>query len=205
MNIQLRKWMYIALLSICCLLLIIPEISGCAKQEGVSPPAPEPTPPLVEEWSADGVIKANEYHSSNKYDDYELYWRSDEQYLYIGMKAKTNGWVSIGIQPGSKMKDADMIFGFVEDGQVTVMDLFSTGNFGPHPPDVELGGTDDILVFGGEEEGEFTTIEFKRALSTNDNYDLPIMAGVNKIIWSFGSNDSFTQKHARRGNGEIDI
>lgn len=188
------------------IILIIASLvlsAGCA-QKAITP-IPMPTPPLEEEWSADGVIKVREYYAANKYDDYEVYWRSDEQYLYIGIKAKTNGWVAIGIQPGSTMKDADMIFGFVDDGQATVIDLFSTGNFGPHPPDTELGGTDDILEFEGKEEGEFTTIEFKRALNTNDNYDLPLSDGVNKIIWSFGLNDSLTQKHSKRGYGEINL
>jgi len=164
-----------------------------------------PTPPLVEEWLADGIIKAREYHGSNVYGDYEIYWRSDEQYVYIGVRAKTNGWVSMAVQPGSRMKDADMVFGFVTDGEATVLDLFSTGDFGPHPPDTELGGTDDILEFGGKEEGRLTTIEFKRSLDTGDDYDIPLSQGVNQIIWAYGSGDKLTQKHTNRGYGEIKL
>jgi hypothetical protein len=115
-------------------------------------PSPTPTPPLTEEWSADGIIKVREYHGSNTYSNFEVYWRSDDQYVYIGMKAKTNGWVSIAVQPGSRMKNADMVFGFIKDGELTITDLFSTGDFGPHPPDTELGGTSDILKSAGSEE-----------------------------------------------------
>jgi hypothetical protein len=168
-------------------------------------PAPTPTPPLEEEWLADGTIKAREYYGSNTYGIYEIYWRSDEQYVYIGMKAKTSGWLAMAIQPGSRMKDADMVFGFVKDGETTVSDLFSTGNFGPHHPDTELGGTDDISEFGGKEEGGYTTIEFKRALNTGDKYDNTLSKGANKIIWAYGSSDSLTQKHATRGYGEMKL
>ena len=111
----------------------------------------------------------------------------------------------MAVQPGSQMKDADMVFGFVKDGETTVYDLFSTGSFGPHPPDTELGGTHDILEYGGKEEGGFTTIEFKRALDTGDEYDNPLFPGMNKIIWSYGSSDSLAIKHSTRGYGEINL
>ena len=193
-----------SVVTILSLLTILIE-SGCAEETQPPSQTPMPTPPLEEEWSSDGIIKAREYYGSNNYGDYTIHWRSDEQYVYIGMNAKTTGWIAMAVQPGSRMKDADMIFGFVKDGKVEVYDLYSTGNFGPHPPDTELGGTDDILVYGGKEEGGFTTIEFKRLLNTGDKYDISISKGVNKIIWAYGLNDSLTVKHSTRGYGEINL
>jgi len=186
-------------------LLTMLILSGCAEETQSPSQTPMPTPPLEEEWSLDGIIKAREYHGSNNYGDYTIHWRSDEQYIYIGMSAKTNGWIAMAVQPGSRMKDADMLFGFVKDGKVKVQDLYSTGDFGPHPADTELGGTDDILAFGGREEGGFTIIEFKRSLTTGDKYDISIQKGVNKIIWAYGSNDTLTVKHSTRGYGEINL
>jgi len=182
---------------VCVILLSSAGFTACAE--------PTPTPPLVEEWSADGVIKVREYHGSNIYGDYEIYWLNDEQYVYIAMKAKTSGWVSMAIQPGSKMKDADVVIGFIEDGEATLYDFFSTGNYGPHSPDTQLGGTDNIIEFGGKEEGGFTIMEFKRALNTGDNYDIPLASGVNKIIWAYSSTDSLKTKHSKRGYGEINL
>jgi len=174
----------------------------------VTPPPsgmPSPTPPLTTEWVPDGTIMAREYFGAETYGNYELYWRSDEQHIFVGIKAKTDGWVAVGIQPGSRMKNADMVFGFVEDGETTVLDLFSTGDFGPHPPDTQLGGTNDIIDFGGKEEGEYTIIEFSRALVTDDEYDNPLSSGENKIIWSYGSSDELDRQHSTRGYGELDL
>ena len=134
-------------------------------------------------WLADGIINDEEYSNDIKYGNYSIYWWSDDQYVYIGMRAQTTGFIAVGFQPGSRMKDADIIFGFVEDREVTVFDLFSTGDFGPHPEDIQLGGTNSIIEFGGSEEGGFTTIELKRALDTGDEYDIPLVKGSNKIIW----------------------
>ena len=175
-----------------------------------SPPASSQTPPISSapqpaEWSADGVITDGEYGGVGTFDDYEIHWTSDGNYIYIGMKAKTSGWLAVGTQPGTTMKDADMVLGFVSDGKATVYDLFCTGDFGPHPPDTELGGTNDILEFGGKEMGGYTTIEFKRLLDTGDKYDRPFSVGSNKIIWSYGLDDQSTIKHVNRGYGELDL
>jgi len=146
-----------------------------------------------------------EYLGEMSYGNYEIRWLSDDQYIYIGIRAKTTGWVALGIKPTSAMKDADMIFGFVKDGAITVSDQFSTGTYGPHSPDTELGGTNDILEFDGKEEGGYTTIEFKRRLSTGDEYDNEFTKGTVKIIWAFGPDDEIAKKHAVRGDGEISI
>jgi hypothetical protein len=103
------------------------------------------------------------------------------------------------------MKDADLVLGFVSDGETKVYDLFSTGDFGPHPEDTELGGTDDIIDFGGAEDEGYTTIEFQRALVTEDEYDNPLTSGTNAILWSYGSADELSLKHSIRGYGELDL
>jgi hypothetical protein len=181
--------------------ILVALIAGCASNGGDGNGNGGITP--TEDWAADGVITQGEYARSASYGNYTLYWRSDTQYIYAGIKAKTSGWVALGIQPRSRMKDADMVFGFVSNGETTVFDLFSTGDFGPHPPDMDLGGTNDIADSGGKEENGNTVIEFKRALDTGDVYDNSLTNGVNKIIWSYGSTDEFTQQHSTRGYGEL--
>jgi hypothetical protein len=154
-------------------------------------------------WQPDGVITTGEYSGSNNYGAYTVHWRSDAQFVYIGISAKTNGWVSLALQPGSRMKDSDMLFGFVKDAKTEVMDLFCTDNLGSHPEDKELGGSNDVISFGGKEQDGLTIIEIKRLLNTGDKYDLSIQKGLNKIIWAYGSGDNPAIKHAARGYGEI--
>lgn len=180
-------------------------LSACAKPEAAPSPIP-PTPGIAqtgEPWSADGIIKAGEYASNQQYGDYQVSWRSDDKYVYLGIKARTGGFVAIGIQPGARMKNADMVLAYVRNGEVVIHDMFSTGDFGPHLDDTELGGSNDIIEYGGTEENGFTVIEFKRALDTGDKYDIPLSAGINKIIWSYGLSDEISQQHASRGYGEI--
>ena len=103
------------------------------------------------------------------------------------------------------MKNADIIIGYVKDDTVSVFDLFSTGDFGPHPPDTDLEGTDNIIEFGGSDDGTYTIIEFKRLLVTGDKYDNDIVEGKNQIIWAYSNADDAEIKHSTRGYGEIEI
>ncbi|MDD5126859.1 MAG: DOMON domain-containing protein [Dehalococcoidales bacterium] len=182
-------------------------LGACGGQESASTasPAASATAQPGEAWSADGIIKAGEYAASNQYSDYQIFWRSDAKYVYSGVKARTGGFVAIGLQPGSRMKNADMVLTYVTNGDVVIHDMFSTGDFGPHLDDTELGGSNDIVEYGGSEADNYTTIEFKRALDTGDRYDVPLSAGTNRIIWAFGLSDGLSQKHARRGYGEIGL
>jgi len=171
----------------------------------VSPPVSPSAPETQGTWAADGVISPGEYNKSKIFGGYELNWYSDGQNVYFGIKAKTTGWVALGIQPGSKMKGADIVLGYVEDGKAYVSDQFSAADFGPHKVDTEFEGSGNILEYGGREEGEYTTIEFKRALNTGDKYDHVLSPGLNDIIWAFGSDDNPAQKHVTRGYGAIDL
>jgi hypothetical protein len=209
------RWQRYLLGGFVVLLLLFGLGAACSQprvpsEPPISPPTSPQTPPdslpsQPVEWSADGVISDGEYTKVAAYGDYEINWASDEGYIYVGLKVKTTGWVAVGIQPGSLMKDADIVLGSVQDGEVSVSDHFSTGDFGPHKADKELGGTDDIIEFDGKEAAGYTIIEFVRALNTGDKYDHPLVKGANKIIWSYGSGDSPTTKHVNRGYGELDL
>jgi hypothetical protein len=123
------------------------------------------------------------------------------------MKAAAEGWISIGISPTVGMKDADMIIGWVDsEGHVYVFDAFSTGEYGPHPPDTELGGTDDIIEFGGTQIGEWTTIEVTRNVNSTDLYDRNFRSEDRlDVIWGYSDTEEFDDYHSARGAGQIVI
>jgi hypothetical protein len=163
----------------------------------------------VKEPAFDGIIGDKEYDFSANFGDenYKIHWRIDGDEIIFGIAGKTTGWVSLGIEPSIRMKDADMIFGWVDSsGKVNMLDAYSTGETGPHPPDTTLGGTDNILDYGGKEENGWTVIEFNRKLETGDSQDKYIdPKGEIKIVWALGSTDDYTQQHSERGSGVLNI
>jgi hypothetical protein len=159
------------------------------------------------EVSRDGVIDKGEYTHRVALGGGALilHWRIDEERVEIGIVARTTGWAAIGIEPTQSMQDADMIVGWVDDDdRVVVQDQFSTGRFGPHAPDESLGGTSDILDFGGSEKEGVTTLEFNRRLLTGDENDKPFPAtGTLVVIWAIGTTDDTGMKHAQKGKAEV--
>ena len=158
-------------------------------------------------WIEDGVISDGEYDASKEFDGkFTLHWKVDADEIKMGMSAGTSGWISVGFEPTNVMLDADMVFGWVSGGIPSVLDAYSTGVFGPHPPDTTLGGTDDILTYGGTGSSEGTVIEFSRKLATGDPYDKEIMLDSElSIIWAMGADDDFTSMHIHSGSGSIFI
>ena len=155
-------------------------------------------------WKPDGQIAPGEYAHVLDNGTYKLYWTSTADTVRIGIEVSTEGWVALGLQPGQRMKDADMILGMVANGKAIMLDSYSSGDFGPHKADSEFGGTDDVVVFGGTESGGTTIMEFERALDTGDSYDIALERDVAiGIIWAYGSTDDEGQRHSTRGYGEI--
>jgi len=90
------------------------------------------------------------------------------------MRARTTGWVSLGISPTDRMQGADMLIGWFGAGLGYAIDTYSTGPTGPHPNDTELGGTFDLLLYNATQTGQWTTVELVRLLTAADAYDKPV-------------------------------
>ncbi len=156
----------------------------------------------------DGIISNGEYKDSASFDfdNFKVHWTIEGQYLNMAISAKTTGWISIGFDPEDIMKDSDVVLGWIENGAVHIIDAYSTGQFGPHPPDTHLGGTTDIIQYNGTEMDGVTTIEFVRNISTGDEYDKDIpTAGNLNIMWAYGEHDDFGETHSKRGFAVLTI
>jgi hypothetical protein len=171
------------------------------------PPVVTSTPGTAIAWVADGSIGESEYDDSVAFSNGKMtiFWKTDPDTLYMALRGEVTGWVAIGFEPITKMKDADMVFGYVENGNVVVLDMNSTGSFGPHPPDTDLGGTSDILASGGSESDGVTIIEFSRLMNTGDAYDRTLTPGQTvTFIWGLANVDSPSFTHnVAKGSGQL--
>ena len=161
--------------------------------------------PAPVSWTPDGVITPGEYPGEAHYQVYDIFWKQDGQYINLGLRAETEGWVAVAFRPQPLHRETDTVIGYVSDGQASVLDMFSNGEPGPCVLDTELGGTSDILEFGGREAGGETTIEFRRRLDTGDQYDGALISGTNPIMWAYSNVDDARQQHIMSGRGEIDL
>lgn len=131
-------------------------------------------------------------------DDFTMSWSIDEGRMEITMEAPTTGWVSVGFEPSAAMKDANIIIGYVENGEVFLRDDWGDGHTS-HRPDTELGGTSDVTTVSGHETDGVTSITFRIPLDSGDPYDTVLTEGATtRIILAYGrdGDNSFTGHHA---------
>lgn len=156
---------------------------------------------------ADGIIREGEY--SNRLSladgDFLLSWSFTGDTVHFGIQARTDGWVALGIEPEQAMGGADMTIGWADGSGGQVLDTFATGPYGPHPRDVELGGSDDLLSAAAREADGFTTVEFSRKASASDRFDKPVdPTGPVSVIWAMGFSDDVGDPHAQRGQAVLE-
>jgi hypothetical protein len=127
-------------------------------------------------------------------------WKIDGDRIDIGLSAPTGGWVAVGFNPSSVMKDANLIIGYVKQGETVIEDHFGSGTFS-HTNDTELGGTKDISGISGTKTQGTTEIGFSIPLDSGDRYDVQLKPGKKHlVILAFGPDnaDNASTKHARR-------
>eukprot|EP00929_Paragymnodinium_shiwhaense_P120829 TRINITY_DN9289_c0_g1_i1.p1 TRINITY_DN9289_c0_g1~~TRINITY_DN9289_c0_g1_i1.p1 ORF type:complete len:1157 (+),score=296.64 TRINITY_DN9289_c0_g1_i1:211-3681(+) len=138
---------------------------------------------------------------------YTLWWKVDvaAKEITVKMKAATAGWVGFGIAHMGGMKGADMVVGFVDDnGVASVKDYWSLDNVRPSEDECQ----DWQLVSGGRtcDAGNCTTtIVAKRALSTADAQDWPILddGRPTRIVVAYGRANSFSYHSSDRRSTRV--
>ena len=179
--------------------------------EPTATPQPTETPEASEEmgteWTADGNVGDGEYTGSADLNGIRLWWRNDESHLFFAMEGETAGWVAVGLNPELGMQGADFILGYVEDGEAQIWDAWGTARTGAnHPPDTELGGSEDIVAFAGVEEAGVTRFEVQIPLDSGDEYDHVLQPGQSyPVIVAIGGQDEFNAYHTQYASGEISL
>jgi hypothetical protein len=123
-------------------------------------------------------------------DDVHLTMETDGTSLTVGISAPTTGWVAVGFDPSAAMKDANIVIGYVADGQVYLRDDWGSGHTS-HEPDTDMGGADDITDASGEEAGGVTSISFTIPLDSGTPGDKAMIPGTTyDILLAYGPDDA---------------
>jgi hypothetical protein len=155
----------------------------------------------------DGALSPGEYAREIMLDkgNFKILWQIEGETVFMAIEAKAPGWVALGFEPTNVMANADMIFGLVGEGKdVQVIDAWSSGMFGPHPPDADQGGKNNVLSFAGSRKDGKVIFEFSRLLNTGDKFDKVIpKTGNLKLIWAYGPNLKFSANHMKAGSATL--
>jgi len=156
--------------------------------------APAPLP------SIDGRIAEGEYasHYQARKIGMELHWTIDGEFIYLALRAPTQGWLAVGWDPtGPIMEGEDILIGYIRGKELFLQDYFANSSV-THANDVSLGGRDDVLEASGSEDATATTIEFRRRLDTGDRFDRPLTGGAHTVQLAYAPTDDFVTYHGEK-------
>jgi|WetSurMetagenome_2_1015567.scaffolds.fasta_scaffold00110_34 hypothetical protein len=107
----------------------------------------------------------------------------------------TKGWLAVGFNPTSMMKNANIIMGALVDGKTVSSDEFGVSDVS-HKPDTLIGGKDDIAAAECTQTGGVTTFAFTIPLDSGDPKDVKLAAGTKvKVILAAGATADFKKHH----------
>ncbi len=127
----------------------------------------------------------------------DLKWKVEGEWLDVSVSAPTTGWVAVGFNPTGKMKNANIIIGYVQNGEVFMRDDFGS-TLTRHQADADIGGSLDIGEPSGSESNGKTEISFRIKLDSGDAKDRPLEAGKTyRVILAHGEDgaDNFGAYH----------
>jgi len=123
----------------------------------------------------------------------------------VTVSAPVSGWVAVGFDPSSRMKDADFKIGYVKNGVAYARDDFGVSAIG-HKEDVAIGGKNDLISFSGTEKDGVTSMTFVFPLASGDAKDTSLRSGAtHTVILGTSRSDSFTGMHSKIGKTTIRI
>jgi hypothetical protein len=107
----------------------------------------------------------------------------------------TAGWVAVGFNPKTVMKDAHIILGAVINGKPSVIEEFGTGMFS-HKPVASVFGKTELISSDCSIESGHTTVLFSIPLESANGKIAKIVAGrETKVIFAAGASDDIQKKH----------
>ncbi|XP_073252711.1 DBH-like monooxygenase protein 1 [Porites lutea] len=126
----------------------------------------------------------------------KLYWNVSiaKKEIIFTVEAKATGWVGFGISSGQgKMQGADIVIGWVKDGQTYFKDRHADGRVMP-----KIDSQQDCELISLEEDNGKTIMKFKRKLDTCDPQDNKIEAGTTKVIYAYHPEDPASENSILR-------
>ena len=147
--------------------------------------------------------RAPEGFSEAKGSGVTFQWRLDGEDIEVILSAETEGWVAVGFNPEQMMQGANIIIGYVEEGEAKLRDDYGSW-LTSHSSDESNGGTNHVTLIQGEEKDGRTTLRFILPFDSGEDFEGSILPGEdNTVILAHGNKDDFDTMH--RGKDSITV
>ncbi|KAK3088535.1 hypothetical protein FSP39_020262 [Pinctada imbricata] len=115
---------------------------------------------------------------------YILFWKFNSTHITFEVHVRTHGYVGFGLSPNGNMFPADVVIGWVKNGQAYFKDRHTTAYSSPL-----IDSSQDWFLLHAKENDFGTVLKMVRKLDTCDHHDLKITDSTIRIIFSYHPDD----------------
>lgn len=130
------------------------------------------------------ALAAHWTHSAELDRNFSVFWTPGEDDITFEVQVRTLGYVGLGFSVDGKMKGADMVIGWVRDGQVFFQDRNAVDRYEP-----EVDSSQDYEQLLGYENGTHTVLRFRRKYDTCDPHDFKITNDTVRMLYAYHDRD----------------
>lgn len=118
--------------------------------------------------------------------------------LVAKISCPSQGWIAVGFNPKTVMKNAFCVMGVLDNGKPVVSEEFGTGMF-EHKSIQSLGGKSALIASDVTTENGIVTLTFTMPLSTKDGMHADLAVGKKvKLIFASGGSGDLMKKHKKK-------
>jgi len=132
-------------------------------------------------------------------------WKFSGDRVYFEMSAPTDGWVTIGFNTTSSIKNAYLLMGNVVNEKPSVIEHF-TINSGNYSPVKDMGVEESVSSVEGYESEENTVIKFSLPVKATNIYARNLDKGKEYVmILAYSQSDDFQHHSIMRTSAKIKL
>lgn len=122
-------------------------------------------------------------------------WYHQNERIYFGMSAPTDGWLAIGFNVSDNIKGTYLLMGNVVDGKANVVEHY-TVSAGNYKPLTAFAVPSQVKHVEGAESKRNTTVNFSLPVKANSKYQKDLLPGLKYVLHIAYSHEDDFQHHS---------
>ncbi len=137
--------------------------------------------------------------------DMNVNWHFENDRVYFEMSAPTNGWVAIGFNTHTVIKDSYLLMGNLIDNQPNVVEHYTVSP-GNYKPISDLGESSRVKDVSGRQNDHKTTLKFSLPTKALSKYQRDLFKGSYYVmIMAYSREDDFQHHSMMRTSVKINL
>lgn len=156
-------------------------------------------------WLAAHSLMLPEQRPSLEVNGMKVKWVIKDKHIQFELSAPTKGWLAIGFNETEALPNTYLVMACVVHGKVMVVEhkTLAPGNY---QPITALGGQASVVLLGGKEQDNATTVQFSIPQQVADGFHKRLLPGSKwHLLMAYSREDDFKHHSMMRSNIAITL